>query len=181
MDYWPNRDAVIWFAREVLPLLRTRGVAVQFVIVGSNPAADVRQLAQDDDVIVTGRVPDVRPYLAHADVVVAPLRLARGVQNKVLEAMAMARSLVVTPQALEGIDADPGTHLQVADSADAFARSVAALLRDPAAAGMGRRARARVVQSYGWAGNLAQLDAIVDGLPPAVAEPVAGRATAGRM
>jgi len=163
MDYWPNRDAVIWFAEQVLPLLGGHGIKARFVIVGSNPAADVRQLGNLANVSVTGRVADVRPYLAHAAAVVAPLRVARGVQNKVLEAMAMARPLVATPQALEGIDAEPGLHLQLAADAAGFAAALAALLRDGGQAEIGRRARARVVQAYGWANNLTRLEAIIEG------------------
>ncbi len=92
MDYWPNVDAVVWFAREVLPEIRKRDPAVRFYVVGMNPDAAVRALANDAAAIVTGRVDDVRPYLQHARVVVAPLRVARGIQNKVLEAMAMAKA-----------------------------------------------------------------------------------------
>ena len=90
MDYWPNVDAVVWFAREVLPLLRARDPSVRFYVVGMNPDVAVQALASDAGTVVTGRVRDVRPYLQHAGVVVAPLRVARGIQNKVLEAKAMA-------------------------------------------------------------------------------------------
>ncbi|MBN8507411.1 MAG: TIGR03087 family PEP-CTERM/XrtA system glycosyltransferase, partial [Burkholderiales bacterium] len=93
MDYWPNVDAVVWFAREVLPRLAERWPALRFHIVGRNPAPSVRALASPA-VNVTGTVADVRPWLQHAAVVVAPLRLARGIQNKILEAMAMARPVV---------------------------------------------------------------------------------------
>ena len=90
MDYWPNVDAVTWFARDVLPTIATQRPRARFYIVGIAPTPAVQALAQDPRVVVTGRVPDVRPYLKHARVVVAPLRVARGIQNKVLEAMAMA-------------------------------------------------------------------------------------------
>jgi glycosyltransferase involved in cell wall biosynthesis len=105
---------------------------------------------------VTGTVPDVRPYIAHAAVAVAPLRIARGIQNKVLEAMAMATPVVVSPQALEGIDAVPGSELVLADGAAAFADAVAALLagQDRHAA-IGRAARAKVERQYSWPSNLA--------------------------
>ncbi|MBV9811531.1 MAG: TIGR03087 family PEP-CTERM/XrtA system glycosyltransferase, partial [Acetobacteraceae bacterium] len=88
MDYWPNIDAVGWFAREVLPLVREQRHGAHFTVVGANPSAEVQAL-RSPAVTVTGSVPDVRPYLAHCDVAVAPLRVARGVQNKVLEAMSM--------------------------------------------------------------------------------------------
>jgi sugar transferase (PEP-CTERM/EpsH1 system associated) len=157
MDYWPNVDAVQWFCDEVFPVLRQRVPDLRFYIVGSRPAPAVQALGQREGVTVTGTVPDVRPYIAHAAVAVAPLRIARGIQNKVLEAMAMATAVVVSPQALEGIDAEPGSELLLAEDAPAFADAVAALLagRDSAAAAIGRAARAKVQRSYSWSSNLA--------------------------
>jgi sugar transferase (PEP-CTERM/EpsH1 system associated) len=157
MDYWPNIDAVKWFADEVFPALRRRDSALRFYIVGSRPAPAVQALAQQDGVVVTGTVPDVRPYIAHAAVAVAPLRIARGVQNKVLEAMAMATPVVVSPQALEGIDAVPGDELVLAEDAPAFVDAITTLLAglDGAGAAIGRAARARVQRQYSWSSNLA--------------------------
>lgn len=158
MDYRPNIEAVTWFARDVLPLIRAQHPAARFAIVGRAPTRDVAALAAVPGVEVSGEVPDVRPWLAAADVVVAPLLTARGVQNKLLEAMAMARPIVATPAAAEGIDADPGTHLCVADSAPATAAAIAALLADPLRAGaMGVAARVRMVSRYGWDAQLAPL------------------------
>jgi glycosyltransferase involved in cell wall biosynthesis len=105
-------------------------------------------------VAVTGTVPDVRPYIRHAAVAVAPLRIARGIQNKVLEAMAMATPVVVTPQALEGIDAEPGTELVLAEDENDFVEAVTALLSVPAH-GIGQAARAKVERKYSWPSNLA--------------------------
>ncbi|QJD99887.1 TIGR03087 family PEP-CTERM/XrtA system glycosyltransferase [Massilia forsythiae] len=158
MDYWPNVDAVQWFAGAVFPALRQRFTDLRFYIVGSRPSPAVQALAQQPGVVVTGTVPDVRPYIAHAAVAVAPLRIARGIQNKVLEAMAMATPVVVTPQALEGIDAVPDSELVLAaDDAAAFADAVAALLdgHADAAAAIGRAARAKVQSRYSWSSNLA--------------------------
>jgi sugar transferase (PEP-CTERM/EpsH1 system associated) len=157
MDYWPNIDAVKWFAAEVFPQLRQRFADARFYIVGSRPAPAVLALAQQDGVVVTGTVPDVRPYIAHAAVAVAPLRIARGVQNKVLEAMAMATAVVVSPQALEGIDAVPGSELVLAEDAPAFADACAALLEGQASASaaIGSAARAKVQRQYSWSSNLA--------------------------
>jgi len=157
MDYWPNVDAVQWFCDEVFPQLRTRFPELRFYIVGSRPAPAVQALAQRAGVTVTGTVPDVRPYIAHAAVAVAPLRIARGIQNKVLEAMAMATPVVVSPQALEGIDAIPGSELVLAEDAAAFADAVAALLTglDSAAGAIGAAARAKVQSRYSWSSNLA--------------------------
>ena len=170
MDYWPNADAAIWFAQEVLPLLRARtppagpasigAGAPQLAIVGANPGAAVQRLASLPGVLVTGRVEDVRPYLAHAAAVVAPLRIARGVQNKVLEGMAASRPVVASPQAFEGIRATPGRDLLVGDGADATASLIAEVLdgRHPALGGAARQA---VEQAYSWPRNLARLDGLL--------------------
>jgi sugar transferase (PEP-CTERM/EpsH1 system associated) len=161
MDYLPNIDAVKWFAREVLPAVRARHPQARFTIVGARPAAEVTALAADPAVTVTGTVPDVRPYVAHAAVCVAPLRIARGIQNKVLEAMAMGRSLVVTPQALEGIDAEPGRQLLTATDPAQFADQVARLLEQPDPA-LGAAARATVVQHYGWSSHMRRIPQLLE-------------------
>lgn len=157
MDYWPNVDAVQWFCDAVFPALRARFPELRFYIVGARPTPAVQALGQRDGVNVTGTVPDVRPYIAHAAVAVAPLRIARGIQNKVLEAMAMATPVVVSPQALEGIDAVPGSELVLAEDAAAFADAVGTLLdgQDSAAAAIGQAARAKVQRQYSWSSNLA--------------------------
>jgi len=153
MDYAPNVDAVRWFAAEVMPRL---GEA-RFAIVGRNPTEAVRRLA-GPRTIVTGAVDDVRGWLAAADVVAAPLRIARGIQNKVLEAMAMARPVVASPAAFEGIEAEPGRHLLVADGAAAQAGAIAGLLADPERArALGRAARQRMLDNYRWDARLAPL------------------------
>jgi sugar transferase (PEP-CTERM/EpsH1 system associated) len=162
MDYWPNIDAACWFANEILPVLTTDGVDYHFFIVGSNPSRTVRNLAQLSGVTVTGRVPDVRPYLAHAAIAVAPLRIARGVQNKVLEAMAMARPVVTTTEGAEGVDAHPGRHLLVADDPAAFASAVRRALSDNAGAIMGERARELIMARHGWRTSVESIVEIVD-------------------
>jgi sugar transferase (PEP-CTERM/EpsH1 system associated) len=158
MDYWPNVDAVAWFAREVMPLLRQRPISPQFHIVGANPGREVMRLAEAPDVHVTGRVPDTRPFIAHASVVVTPLRIARGIQNKVLEGMAMAKPVVASPQAFEGVRAQPGRELLVADGAAATARAVSDVL-DGAHQELGAAARAAIERSYDWSATLSVLDA----------------------
>lgn len=161
MDYWPNVDAVTWFAREVLPRVRKEVPRARFYVVGSRPGNAVQALA-GEDVVVTGRVPDVRPYLAHAVVVVAPLRIARGIQNKVLEGMAMGKAVVATPQALEGIAAQPGQEVCVAEDAQAQADLVLRLIRDSAESrDIGSAARKLVATSYTWAPNLARLESLL--------------------
>ncbi len=149
MDYWPNADAVEWFAAEVMPLLREGEVPVHFYIVGANPTTRVRRLAAAD-VMVTGKVDDIRPYIGCADLVVAPLRVARGIQNKVLEAMAMQRPVVTTPAGAEGIEAINDQHYSVRETAVELAQAVQALLADPASAQMGQRAREYVLSQFGW-------------------------------
>jgi sugar transferase (PEP-CTERM/EpsH1 system associated) len=158
MDYAPNIQAVEWLARQVLP----RVPGARFVIAGRNPPPAVRALA-GDRVIVTGAVADMRSWLAAADVVVAPLKLARGIQNKVLEAMAMAKPVVASPAAFEGIEAMAGRDLMVADDAVAFAGAVNGLLHAPdRAAAMGAAARAQMELSYRWEARLAPLAEMVD-------------------
>ena len=104
MDYWANVDAVCWFADQVFKEIRAAEPRVEFWIVGSNPTREVTNLDKLPGVTVTGFVDDIRPYLKYADAAVAPLRVARGIQNKVLEAMAMAKPVVCTPAAMEGIE-----------------------------------------------------------------------------
>ncbi len=160
MSYRPNVDAVTWFAREVLPMVRRRHPGAVFHVVGADPAPAVLALAQEPGVHVTGRVPDVRPYLAHADVVVAPLRIARGVQNKVLEAMAMARPVVASPGAHEGVRAQRGRDLLVVESVEETARRVTEVL-DGVHPGLGAAGRAAVERGYDWATALRRLDAMM--------------------
>ncbi|MCC2975608.1 TIGR03087 family PEP-CTERM/XrtA system glycosyltransferase [Sphingomonas sp. PL-96] len=162
MDYRPNIDAVGWFARSVLPQVRARHPQARFAIVGRAPVPAVRALEQEPGVVVTGEVADVRGWLAAASVVVAPLRIARGVQNKVLEAMAMARPVVASPEAAEGID--HGGCLRVAADAGAFAAEVATLLDDPEAGRtLGSAARAQVQRRYAWDAQLAPLSNLLAG------------------
>lgn len=168
MDYRPNVDAVLWFVEQVWPQVRAAKPDARFLIVGAKPSPEVRKLDRHDGVTVTGRVDDVRPYIAAADVAVAPLRIARGIQNKVLEAMAMAKPVVATGAAFEGIDAMPGEHLLVEEAPPAFAARILALLDNPAAARtIGSAARAHVVAHYGWAAKLAPLDDLFGFTPPA--------------
>jgi polysaccharide biosynthesis protein PslH len=161
MDYWPNADAVTWFTDEVLPSLRQRWPGVQFHIVGNNPGAEVRELGKRPGVRVTGFVPDVRPYLAHAAVSVSPLRMARGVQNKVLEAMAMCCPVVASRQSFQGVRAEPVRDLLVADGAAGMVRLVSEVLegRHPTLGVLGRRL---VEERYTWAATLQRLDRYLD-------------------
>ena len=160
MDYRPNIEAVAWFAEAILPHIRLTRPEARFAIVGRAPGDAVRALGKLPGVMVTGEVPDVRGWLAAASAVVAPLRIARGVQNKVLEAMAMARPLVVSTAAAEGID--HGGTIRVGADVGEIAGAVAALLANRGMAeALGTAARARVCERYGWDARLAALDPIL--------------------
>ncbi|MET4896973.1 TIGR03087 family PEP-CTERM/XrtA system glycosyltransferase [Sphingomonadaceae bacterium jetA1] len=156
MDYQPNIDAVTHFARHILPAVRAVHPRARFAIVGRAPTPAVRRLA-GEGVIVTGAVPDTRVWLAAARVCVAPLMLARGIQNKLLEAMAMARPIVASRAAAEGID-HRGT-IAVADGDRDFAERVVAALEGPAA---NPAARAQVLDRYDWRARLAPLDRLLE-------------------
>ncbi len=166
MDYPPNVDAVVWFATAILPLIRLTVPAAQFYIVGNGPSPEVQRLTQIDGVFVTGRVPDVRPYVARATAGVAPMRIARGIQNKVLEAMSMGKPVVVTSGALEGIEAEPGTDVLLADTEVAFAAACCRLATTGDGAAIGAAARTRIVRDYDWSARLRKFD---DLLRPAAA------------
>lgn len=162
MGYRPNVEAVAWFAERVMPLLAARGVAAAFHIVGAHPAPAVQALAQRPGVHVTGAVPEVQPYLAHAALAVAPLQIARGIQNKVLEAMAMARPVVASPQAFEGIRAVAGRDLLVAATPEETATRAAEVLAG-AHPRLGPEGRAAVMRGHDWSATLGALDALLPG------------------
>ncbi|MGF1529314.1 MAG: TIGR03087 family PEP-CTERM/XrtA system glycosyltransferase [Candidatus Competibacterales bacterium] len=167
MDYWANVDAVGFFAREVWPLVRRAMPEAQFAIVGAKPAPEVQRLGALAGVTVIGKVPDVRPYLANARLSVATLRLARGVQNKVLEAMAMALPVLATPQALEGIDVASSLAVATAEDPDDLARRTLDWLRQPVDAAVNRR---WIQRHYTWrrCGD-ALRDLLVPGATPTAA------------
>ncbi len=167
MDYWPNIDAVCWFAAHVLPALRQADARARFYIVGRAPAANVLALAADPaaGIVVTGTVPDVRPYLQHATVVVAPLRLARGIQNKILEAMAMRRPVVAARACVSAMTAQPGRDLLEAETPDEYCRAILDLVANPdRATALGRAGWAHVLERYGWAANLSAVDRSIVGM-----------------
>jgi len=163
MDYWPNIDAVQWFAHDMLPRVRQWCPRAEFFIVGRNPSKQVQALVSTQ-VHVTGTVPDVRPYLQHAAAVVAPLRVARGIQNKILEAMAMGQPVVTVPDCADAIGASAAEGLFKAASAQEFDLALRTWLEQPdERASLGRRARAFVQAHYSWQAHLQALDAC---LPP---------------
>jgi sugar transferase (PEP-CTERM/EpsH1 system associated) len=165
MDYWPNVDAATWFAREILPPIVAAEPRARLYLVGMNPAPAVQALARDPRIVVTGRVEDTRPFVQHARVAVAPMRLARGVQTKVLEAMAMGRPVVVSTACVEALDARPGIDLEVAGDAVEFARAVLRLLAGSGAEALGQAARARITERYSWQRSVTEVERLLEGRP----------------
>lgn len=158
MDYRPNVEGVCWFVREVWPGLKAEISDLTFTIAGRDPVPAVRRLRQTEGVIVTGSVPDVRPYLQGAALAVCPLHIARGIQNKVLEAMAMGKAVVGSAEALEGIEIQLGVEAIQADSPAQWRQQIARLLGDDEARNsVGDAARACVETKYTWSARMAPL------------------------
>ncbi len=162
MDYEPNVDGVCWFVDTCWPTLRQRYPDARLLIVGSKPIAKVQALAQIPGITVTGRVPTTPPYFDQAAVAIAPLRLARGVQNKVLEAMSMALPVVSSPQAAQGLGDVPAGALTVADGADATIARIAELFANPQhARTVGAAAAVWVRQHWRWQRMFERLDGLL--------------------
>ena len=165
MDYFPNEQAMARFCAEVLPSLRSLRPNLRLTIVGADPGPGVRALARLPGVEVTGRVDDVRPYVWRSAATVAPLLIARGTQNKILESMAMGVPVVASELAARGVQAVPGMHLLTASTPADTAEAVLTLLRDPTArASFSANARALVARDYSWSATLAEFDARLGGL-----------------
>jgi sugar transferase (PEP-CTERM/EpsH1 system associated) len=165
MDYLPNVDGCVWFVNEVLPRLRERCGDVRFTIIGADPNAEVLALAKEPGVTVTGFVDDTRDFLRRGALSVAPLRIARGIQNKVLEAMAMGHPVVGTTCATQGVEGEPGRDYLVADDADGIYAAVARLLEHPdEGRALGARARKFVEERYDWEVVFDPLDELVERL-----------------
>lgn len=162
MDYFPNVDAVRYFVREILPHLHEKRPDVRFVIVGRNPSRHVRALAAERHVMVTGTVPDVRPYLASASIAVAPFQVARGLQNKILEAMAMGLPVVGTTRAFEGIPATLHDGAYVADTPQDFAQILLHILDNSALRQQcALRAREYVQRHHQWQEQIAHFETLL--------------------
>lgn len=162
MDYYPNQEGMTTFCRTTLPLLKARRPQIKLLIVGANPPVAIRRLAEIPGVTVTGYVPDVRPYVQGSALTVAPLQIARGTQNKVLESMAMGVPAVVSEQVATGVDAVPGKHLLTAiDPAD-FCEAILNLIKDTSKRErLSRAARERVLSHHTWQGAMNRLDGII--------------------
>jgi polysaccharide biosynthesis protein PslH len=155
MDYFPNVEGVEWFAREVFVPLKRKWPHLEFIIAGANPTARVRRLAQVPGIVVTGFVKDMRAEQAKAQIVVVPLRIARGMQNKVLEALACGKAVVASEKSLGGIHAKDGQELEIANSPKEFQKKIESLLADPGRIEtMGKTAREFIVTHYSWDSNL---------------------------
>ena len=151
MDWYPNEDAVAFFADEVLPQIHAEVPDVKFSIVGGNPSARVQKLAETEGIVVTGRVPEIKPYFAEATVFVVPLRIGSGTRLKILEALAMGKAIVSTSVGAEGLDLKDGEEIFIADEPTVFAEAVTRLLKDPSLRRrIGEKGRARVEQDYDW-------------------------------
>ncbi|MCK5096762.1 MAG: TIGR03087 family PEP-CTERM/XrtA system glycosyltransferase, partial [Desulfobacteraceae bacterium] len=159
MDYYANIEGVTWFCHEILPGIKKEFPKIQFYIVGSNPVSKVKDLENIKGVNVTGFVDDIRPYYQFADVCVVPLRIAAGIQNKVLEAMSMAKPVVTTTKALEGIHAVIDEHILVEDDPLNFSNSVTMLLKNSEQRKtLGAKARSFVKQNFSWTINMKILE-----------------------
>ena len=186
MDYKPNVDAVCWFAQKCWPAIRAACPQAVFRIVGRNPTRQVRRLSKVAGIEVTGAVPDAMAEVTRFSLSVVPLRIARGLQNKVLEAMAAAKAVVLTPQAATGIAARNGHEFVVAQSAESLAASVMRLLPNPAACQrLGTAARAFVARHHRWDDELARFEAVVTAAPSAcsadAAAPTSPDSSTGRL
>jgi sugar transferase (PEP-CTERM/EpsH1 system associated) len=158
MGYRPNYEGALWFLREILPLIKERIPNVRAYFVGASPPPALRAVASDS-VVVTGRVADVRPYLHFAGVVIAPLRIARGVQNKVLEAMAMAKPVVATREATRGLGVRSDVHLWIANAPGRFADAVLSALQGSESLAIMQAGREYVSKNHNWERVLSKLDA----------------------
>lgn len=174
MDYYPNRECMLRFAHEVMPLLRAKRPGAKLRIVGANPPKDVVALGNLAGVTVTGSVPDVRPHLLDGAVSVAPLSIARGTQNKIMEALAAGVPVVSSRLAARGTDAVVGEHLLAADTPEEYCAAVLRLLDDPAErARMSEAGRARMLSNHSWQSAMERLDALI---AECMARPVQARA-----
>ncbi|MEM7082326.1 MAG: TIGR03087 family PEP-CTERM/XrtA system glycosyltransferase [Pseudomonadota bacterium] len=162
MDYYPNQLAMFDFCEEVLPLLRPAKPGLKLYIIGAEPSAKVRALGELDGVTVTGTVDDIRAYVQNCQLTVAPLEIARGTQNKILESMAQEVPVVCSAQAAGGVDAVPAEHLLVATSPQEYADHILSLLNDPDYRGrLAKASRARVLSNHDWQQSMIRLDALI--------------------
>ncbi|HEX5473158.1 MAG TPA: TIGR03087 family PEP-CTERM/XrtA system glycosyltransferase [Vicinamibacterales bacterium] len=163
MDYYPNQECMFRFCHGTWPIVRARRPAAKLLIVGADPSPAVRRLGELPGVTVTGSVADVRPYVRRSAVMVAPLAIARGTQNKILEAMAMGVPVVTSRVSAGGVDAEPDRHFLVADGPEACAAAILRVLGNPGErARLSAAGRARMLSHHSWTTSMARLDGIVE-------------------
>jgi polysaccharide biosynthesis protein PslH len=162
MDYYPNQECMVDFCRNTLPLLRARRPDVKLLIVGAAPSRQIQKLAELPGVTVSGSVPDVRPYMRRAAIEIAPLNIARGTQNKILEGMAMGVPVVCSELSAYGVDAEPGRHLLTASDPRGYAEAILHLLEDPdARQRLAKAAREQILRAHLWSSATRRLDRIL--------------------
>lgn len=165
MDYYPNQQGMLFFCHEVMPQIRERNPRATLTIIGANPSREIEKLGSLPGVSVTGTVDDVRPYVRRAAVSVAPLAIARGTQNKILEAMAMGVPVVCSETAAGGVDAEPGAHLLTAASPSQYAEQILSILGNPdARRRLAESGRKRVLSNHNWSASMQKLDGIIASL-----------------
>ena len=163
MDYYPNQECMFDFCATTLPLLKARRPSLKLLIVGADPSPAVRRLERHPGVTVTGSVADVRPYLRRSALMVAPLNIARGTQNKILEAMAMGIPVVTSRVAAGGVDAAGPADFLVAATPDEYATAILQVIEDPAERGrLALAGRARMLSHHGWERSMHRLDGIIE-------------------
>ena len=163
MDYFPNIDGVLYFQKEILPLIEKEVPDVKFYIVGSNPTQKIRMMREEENIEVTGYVDDIRPYISKASVSVVPLRIGKGIQNKILEAMAMGVPVVATSQAIAGIEVENGKEIFIEDQPQRFANRVVKLIKDEdLRKSISIQARQLVEKKYNWEVNLTRLEKVLE-------------------
>jgi len=163
MDYYPNQECMVDFCVNTLPLLRAKRPNIKLTIIGADPSPAIRRLGKLPGVTVTGSVADVRPYVRASAAMVAPLNIARGTQNKILEAMAMGVPVVTSRIAAGGVDAVNGDHFLIADSPADYARCILRLLDDPAERKrLAVAGRERILTNHAWPNSMQRLDRIVE-------------------
>jgi sugar transferase (PEP-CTERM/EpsH1 system associated) len=163
MDYYPNQECMFDFCANVLPLLRERRPSIKLTIVGADPSPAVKKLGKLPGVTVTGSVPDVRPYVRRSALMVAPLNIARGTQNKILEAMAMGVPVVTSAIAAGGVDAIAQEHFLVAKTYSDYSAAVLRILDDPTERErLALAGRDRVLRHHAWAHSMKRLDSVIE-------------------
>jgi len=165
MDYYPNQECMFDFCRNTLPLIQAKRPQAKLLIVGADPTPAVRELGKLPGVTVTGSVPDVRPYVLRSAAMVAPLNIARGTQNKILEAMAMGVPVITSPAGAGGVDAHDGIHFLVGEHPSAYAEACLRLMRDAKErARLSAAGRERMLSNHDWQASMRRLDSIIERL-----------------